>query len=430
MDQRRALLDSNALVREGFGTSSAFKHLLREAKDGRIEVMVPETAVAEAVFVYRRRLFDAREVLQALPPLLRAAERNPVPLERQGLVSQMEQTLRRRLEEGGVNIEAAPNIDADEIVRRIHARHKPTKPLSQSGDGQELPEQGEGFRDQLIWEQVRAAAERGPLIFVTDNTRDFGRRKSRKDGRAELHPDLVEDLAKDKSSGRSDGEVELVLDIPSLVRHYLQDEDVMAETARLLDQGAGDLLRDEVMERLARGEIPVAEYVPDLAIIGDVEEATLTSLSRDLDVQLEDSYLESAEGEPRVYGVSAQVVGDGDVDWLVSGPTSWDLEEFFGYVDGDSTGGGFIADVCSSRVEVSVSGLYSPSEGSWLSVEVESVQQIEEERLQRAEEHAEREFAREQRLGLAPSDEELLEEDARLGGNNKEAWRPRKRAKG
>lgn len=430
MDWRRALLDSNAIIREGFGTSSAFRHLLREARDGRIEVIVPETVVAEAVFVYRRRLFDARQLLQVLPPLLRAAERDPIPLERQILVSQMEQTLRRRLKDGGVIVEAAPNIDADEIVRRIHARHKPTKPLSQSMDGQELPEQGEGFRDQLIWEHVRAAAERGPLIFVTDNTRDFARRKSRGDGRAELHSDLFEDLAKDKDSGRSDGEVELILDIPSLVRHHLQDEDVMAETAQLLDQGAGDLLRDEVMERLARGEIPVAEYVPDLAIAGDVEEATLTSLSRDLDVHLEDSYLESAEGEPRVYGVSARVIGDGDVDWLVSGPTPWDLEEFSGYVDGDSTGGGFIADVCSSRVEVSVSGLYSPSEGSWLSIDVESVQQVEQERLRRAEEHAEAEFAREQRLGLAPSDEEILEEDARFGGNGKEGWLPQKRVDG
>ena len=426
MSGRRALLDSNAIIREGFGTSSAFRHLLRDAKDERIEVVVPETVVAETVFVYRRRLFDARQLFQALPPLLRAAEHDPVTLDRRALVSQMELALRQRLAEAGVVVEAAPEIDADEIVRRIHNRHKPTKPLSQAEDGQELAEQSEGFRDQLIWEHVRTAAQGGPLIFVSDNTRDFAQRRSRKDGRAVLHPDLLEDLTVDKAAGRSAGEVELTLNVPALIRHYLQDEDIMEETERLLDDGAGELLRTAVTEHLERGETPVEDYVPELPVIGDIEEANLTAFSRELDLQLEDAYLESAEDEPRVYGISARVIGNGDVDWVVSGPTSWDLEEFSGYVDGDSAGGGFIADVDPSRVAVSVSGLYSPSEGSWLSVEVESVRQVEEERRCRAEEHAEREFAREQRFGLTPSEEELLEEAAPV--DQEEQWKPRKRA--
>ena len=65
-------------------------------------------------------------------------------------------------------------------MQRVLDRRKPTKPLAVDEDGREVPDQTEGFRDQLVWEHVRGAAEMGPVIFISDNTRDFGVKRTRK----------------------------------------------------------------------------------------------------------------------------------------------------------------------------------------------------------------------------------------------------------
>ena len=78
------------------------------------------------------------------------------------------------------------------------ARRKPTKALAHDRDGSELAEQNEGYRDQIIWEHVRAAAQDGPLVFACANTRDFADRKTVSEGRAELRPELQEDLKADR----------------------------------------------------------------------------------------------------------------------------------------------------------------------------------------------------------------------------------------
>jgi len=153
--------------------------------------------------------------------------------------------------------------------------------------------------------------------------------------------------------------------------------------------------------------LAVDSYIPELAVKGDIEEPALTSLSADQAIELDDAYLESEDEGPRVYGVSVRLVGDGDVDWFVSGPTSWDLEEFTGSVEGETTGGGFITEVETSTVEVFVSSLYCPSEKSWGAISFETVRQVDDERRRRASDHAERQFAREQELGLKPSNEEI-----------------------
>jgi predicted nucleic acid-binding protein len=425
----RVLLDTTAVIGEGFGTSAPFRHLLRDAKDGRVEVLVPETVMAETVFVYRRELVNRRKALKKMPTLLRAAGRDPDYLDQGALIGATEKTLRQRLLAAGVKILEAPEFDADEMVRRIHDRRKPTKDLSFS-DGEEQSEQGEGFRDQLIWEHVRTAAEDGPLIFITDNTRDFGHPKSRANGHAELHEDLVEDLEADKASGRSPGDVTLVLDVKAFVQHYLRKEDVIADVSQLLSGRAGELLRLEVAHRLAHDGLLLEGYVPEMPVQGDVEEATLASFGNDSTIELVDAYLESEEDDPRVYGISAEIAGEGGVDWYVSAPTPWDLEEFSASVEGDTSGGGFIPEFENSAVVISVSGNYSPSEESWSEVDFEAARQPESERTKRSDEHAVREFTRAQELGMAPSDEEIesfTAEQERPKAKPKRPKKPRKK---
>jgi hypothetical protein len=403
----RVVLDTTAVVGSGFGRSGSFSHLLRDAADKRVEVIVPELVVKETVFVYRRRLFNLREALEELPQLARAGGSSWDLPQRPALVQRMEDELRSMLAAAGITPEAAPPVDGDAFAARMLERRKPTKPLASDPGGRELADQPEGFRDQLVWEHVRTAAEAGPVVFVTDNTRDFGVKKTRKDGRAELHSDLVADLDEDRRLGRSAGKVELVLDVETLVREYLQDEDALADMERHLEDGADGTASEAVRALVNRDGLGVDAFVPPVAVQGDIEEATLIELSGELSISLEDAYLESSEDEPREYGVTLVVTGLGTVDWVVTAPASWDLEAFAGVIEGDAAGGGFIQDVDTSPMEIRAYGRYRPSDGEWVALEVEPAEQDADEASQRRRAHDQAWFEMEQSLGLVPSDDEI-----------------------
>jgi PIN domain len=402
----RVVLDTTAIVGTSYGHSGAFTHLLRDAADRRVTIIVPELVLGEAAFVYRRELFDVREALEQLPGLMRAAGYGWDLLQRGALIRRMDEDLRRRLEEAGVVPVSAPQIDADMLVRRILQRRKPTKQLTIADDGREAKDQTEGFRDQLVWEHVRVAAEDGPVVFVTDNTSDFAVKKSRKDGRADLHPDLLEDLDADRKSKRSPGEVTLVLDVATFVRDYLADEDVFADMRRLLDDGAGEFVRDTTMDLIMVDGLPMKLFAPPVAVQGDVE-AQLSGIQGPLGVELSDAYLESADDELREYGVTLTVTGEGTVDWGVSAPTGWDLDLFRGLVEGDVAGGGFIRDSDSSPFEILVYGSYRPSDDEWTMFDVEEARQPSDEIEQRQLANSRYLTRVEQDLGLLPSDEDL-----------------------
>src|SRR4051794_27790387 len=97
----RVLLDSQAIIAEGFGRSGTFRHLLRDAADRRVDLIVPELAIAESVFVYRRRLDAHRGALKELSALLRAAEVS-AELGMEQLLEFMERRLRGELEAAGI----------------------------------------------------------------------------------------------------------------------------------------------------------------------------------------------------------------------------------------------------------------------------------------------------------------------------------------
>ncbi len=258
----RILVDADAIVAAGFGTSGAFRHLLREAADRRVELIVPEAAVAEAMFVLRRRLQHHRKALRELPSLLHATG-STVELNPEVLVGLAEGRFRRDLAGAGVAPVSAPRVDLNDLVRRILERRKPTKALEHDDKGNEKPDQREGFRDQLLWAHVRAAAEDGALIFVSNNTRDFADRDTVADGRAELHEDLVADLEADRREGGSHGDVTLVLDIETLAQDFLQDEDLLADVEKLLDGDAGSELRRVIDQHVNERGVVMDEFVPE-----------------------------------------------------------------------------------------------------------------------------------------------------------------------
>jgi predicted nucleic acid-binding protein len=403
----RVLLDTSVIVEAGYGRSGPFEHLLRDAADQRVQVIVPEVVLAETGFVYRRELQHMRGALEDLPRLLAAAGHRREQLRPRALKESMERELRKRLAEAGIAPVPAPASDHDELARRIMARRKPTKALAHDRDGNELSEQNEGYRDQIIWEHVRAAAQDGPLVFACANTRDFADRKTVSEGRAELHPDLQEELKADRDSGRSTGEVTLVLSVQAFVRDHLQDEDILNDMRRLLDGRAGGELGEIVRQEVRDSGVQLEGYEPPVALQSHVEEATLATLDSVDDIEVIDVYLESDEGEPREYGVTLDVTGSGGVDWAVNAPSSWDLEKFSGLVEGDTAGGGIILDSDPSQVQITLSGRYLPSEEEWSEIEVESARQTPQEVQEREARNYAAQLHAEQELGLFPSDEEI-----------------------
>lgn len=401
------LLDTSVIVDAGYGRSGPFEHLLRDAADQRVRIVIPEVVLAETAFVYRRELQHIRGALENLPRLLAAAGHRREQLRSRALKESMERELRKRLAEAGITPVPAPASDHDELARRIMARRKPTKTLAHDRDGDELSEQNEGYRDQIIWEHVRVAAQDGPIVFACANTHDFADRKTVNEGRAELHPELQDDLKTDQDSGRSAGEVTLVLSVQAFVRDYLQDENVLNDMSRLLDGDAGSELGEIVRQEVRNSGVQLESYEPPVALQSHVEEATLATLESVDDIEVIDVYLGSDEDEPREYVVTVDAIGSGTVDWAVNAPSSWDLERFSGLVEGDTAGGGIILDSDPSQVQITLSGRYLPSEEEWSEIEVESARQTSKEMQEREALNHAAQLRAEQELGLFPSDDEI-----------------------
>ncbi|MGH3087394.1 MAG: PIN domain-containing protein [Rubrobacteraceae bacterium] len=88
----------------------------------------------------------------------------------------------------GVEIPAFPEVAVVDLLERDLDRRKPFGKCGKCGKG------STGFRDALIWENVRSICDdladpAGPVIFVTDNHKDFC---AGQDG--ELHADLQDEL--------------------------------------------------------------------------------------------------------------------------------------------------------------------------------------------------------------------------------------------
>jgi hypothetical protein len=291
----------------------------------------------------------------------------PAELATKHLVMLAEKRLRAELERAGVTPVAAPVLDGDDLVKRVLDRRKPTKALKCDAKGKELPDQPEGFRDQLLWAHVRDAAMAGRVVFVTGNIRDFAGNNTAAEGRAELHPQLRDDLKRDRAEGGSIGDVELFLDVRTVVRELLQDDDILEIAAQLLDGDAGVEMRRAVTELVNGRRVVMDEFSPEDLVEGDIEEATLsTFVSADVEVELDDAYVESGEGEPRRYGVNATVAGAGDVDWYVSAPTAGDVHAFGDHVENAEDGGGLLQWRDEDLpIRLWVYGQYAPSTGEW-----------------------------------------------------------------
>ena len=152
--------------------SGAWRALRWAGERGEIDLYFPEVCLIEAISWYERewmarfeQFYKAQSKLKHLgirfwqgggPDDQVLADYGPY--------------LRERLTQCGT-IVPIPSVDHEALVRRASSRQRP------------FNEHGSGYRDALIWENACELAKVGPLVLLTQNSRDFG-----------PTPDLLDDL--------------------------------------------------------------------------------------------------------------------------------------------------------------------------------------------------------------------------------------------
>jgi predicted nucleic acid-binding protein len=371
----RVVLDASAIIGAGYGRSLAFRRLLREAGDHRVQLLVPELAILETCAVLRRKLENLKIASKETSRLLAAGGVHMPGVD--DLVTDCERHIRQSLAATGV-VPLPSQGSHDEIVRRILTRRKPTKAAARDAQGRELDDQPEDYRDQLLWAMVRDTAKTGPVVFISDNTADFANEATvdRTLGRADLHADLLADLEAHRPGGAAN--VKLFLTIRRAADELLprpEDEDDRDEMQSLIRDRARDSFRLALRDAVAAQPVAVNNYLPPVPLTSDIEEASLDTLDSLADSDISDAYQEADLDAPRRYVVSVDVRGEGTVAWYVSAVSPYDHEALSSIVESPDAGG-IIQDYTSGEaVELTVAGVYIPSEDVWEDVEVDYAQQ-------------------------------------------------------
>jgi len=186
------------------------------------------------------------------------------------------------------------------------------------------------------------------------------------------------------------------LEIDLAAAERLSDEEILELR---LANGAAESLMNEVQSPSGGGELYVADYVPDIPLQSDVQEATVQQLSPSrVHLRSVDDF--SSEG----VACSLVVHAVGDVTWLVTAPSGFDSDRYQSLSDAEPGEGGFLSDVEPNvPLQLFLRGVLAPN-GQWLDLEPDEVilepaefkrraqqnEEAEEQELERIEEARER----------------------------------------
>ena len=143
--------------------------LIREARHGRIQLVVPEVAFDETVNLFKRAMADqymaARKALRRLQGIevLDQAKAN-LQIDIQAEASAYATKLRAVLKSAGADFLPYPKASHSDLVRRALDRRRPFDAAGK-----------DGYRDALIWEAlVENADPDRPIVLVSGDKRAFG----------------------------------------------------------------------------------------------------------------------------------------------------------------------------------------------------------------------------------------------------------------
>jgi len=232
---QRVLVDTNILLISPRLDSGAWRALRWAGERGEIDLYFPEVCLIEAISWYERewtaRLEQFYKAQAKLNHLGIRFWQGGGPDDQ--VLAGYGPYLRERLTQCGT-IVPIPSVDHETLVRRASSRQRP------------FNEHGSGYRDALIWENACELAKVGPLVLLTQNSRDFGTTP-------DLHDDLKADLL-ERGIGPEQVSVEAQLSKVLEPLSHLS-ESIRQEAERAL--GTKELLRrmeEELAEWFSYGE--------------------------------------------------------------------------------------------------------------------------------------------------------------------------------
>ena len=289
---RRVVVDTNILVQSPRLNSGSWRALRRAGERGEIELYFPKICIIEAeAWFERERMSRVAAFDKARSRLAQLGARIwPDSQSSPEVPSDQAEYLTERLARAGT-ILPIPAITHEQLVRRASQHRHP------------FNEHGSGYRDALIWESVCDLTAGGPLVFLTQNSHDFG-----------VAPDLFEDLQADLvERGVPAENVTLESILVRVIEALVPADDVVrGETERTLNNSnALDRLGEGMGESLlfgeglpyvpSRGELPEWFGEPVAEMIWDPSNVRVAQ-AHPVD---EDSYLVSGslQADGRIYSI-------------------------------------------------------------------------------------------------------------------------------
>ena len=273
---KHIVLDTNAIVSEGFGNSRQFKALLSVSNSLDYTIVVPQPVIDETVARFADGL--AREVksvqnsLKKLSNLMGRSLDSPVgslDLERE--TESFRCALQRKFHDASVVVVGYPDTSHEELVGRATSRVRP------------FNDAGSGYRDTVIWMSVLDLVARttGRVVLVTaDNA--FSEKK---DG-PHLHRQLAAEVA--RIPGRDASSVALAKDLAQLVDGHIRpslngvDWENPIETLATLVSDAEESIALAIQDEYAHVEWDPSDLgltwefeSPRLAFVEDVRDLTV-----------------------------------------------------------------------------------------------------------------------------------------------------------
>jgi len=245
----KLVVDANTLSSDYYLAGPSFTVIANEIADGDLEVIVPEVAVIETVGNFRRSISDAQNALQKFAGKWNRLLPEPTKLDEldtylDDLAAAYEEALREKLTVLGARMQPIPEVDHERLVRRATERRRP------------CDQNGNGYRDTLIWETILIIAKEGDDVVIVTNDTDF---TVDEEGERRLHPDLLADL----EEAGVDVEVTIVTDPHVAIRQYLVHGE--AEIADLAHQVRLELLNEWLQDAALYEEAMQAKVDPEAA---------------------------------------------------------------------------------------------------------------------------------------------------------------------
>jgi predicted nucleic acid-binding protein len=185
----KVVLDTNIIIPDIYMALPNFAVILASAKEGDIELHIPEIVLDEVLNKFRQRVEKSQKGISGemakFSKLVRAEYESPITSELVNEVCQEHEThLRKVIADNKIVITPYPNTPHKFLAQKAMLAKKPFN----------INEKG--YRDNLIWENIKSfisgedteIASSPEVIFVTANHKDFMADEN------ELHHDLIIEL--------------------------------------------------------------------------------------------------------------------------------------------------------------------------------------------------------------------------------------------